>query len=167
MIRRPPRSTLFPYTTLFRSPLKLRFELFELKTLKFRLAGYNLKTCLPGLSPLKVVILGADTYNTDRSAGGYRKKNRAEQYYFDFGFSSPFLTAGPVAVYGLLREINNPLSYTPWSSIAAEKTKLGLNGSFPVTAGTSAYKRVKHGISLAVFPDALNQIGRASCRERV
>src|SRR5258708_24526595 len=24
MIRRPPRSTLFPYTTLFRSPLELR-----------------------------------------------------------------------------------------------------------------------------------------------
>src|SRR5438132_5780277 len=27
MIRRPPRSTLFPYTTLFRSPLSLRDEI--------------------------------------------------------------------------------------------------------------------------------------------
>src|SRR5688572_32256046 len=27
MIRRPPRSTLFPYTTLFRSPLKARTAL--------------------------------------------------------------------------------------------------------------------------------------------
>src|SRR5256885_9704058 len=26
MIRRPPRSTLFPYTTLFRSPLRRRVE---------------------------------------------------------------------------------------------------------------------------------------------
>src|SRR3712207_6948281 len=26
MIRRPPRSTLFPYTTLFRSPLVLRLQ---------------------------------------------------------------------------------------------------------------------------------------------
>src|SRR2546422_9999802 len=26
MIRRPPRSTLFPYTTLFRSPLKGRYN---------------------------------------------------------------------------------------------------------------------------------------------
>src|SRR3712207_7684120 len=26
MIRRPPRSTLFPYTTLFRSPLRGEFE---------------------------------------------------------------------------------------------------------------------------------------------
>src|SRR2546427_6492652 len=30
MIRRPPRSTLFPYTTLFRSLVALRFELVEL-----------------------------------------------------------------------------------------------------------------------------------------
>src|SRR5258708_18936331 len=29
MIRRPPRSTLFPYTTLFRSPLSLRAMLLE------------------------------------------------------------------------------------------------------------------------------------------
>src|SRR2546427_4290929 len=28
MIRRPPRSTLFPYTTLFRSPQPLRVHLF-------------------------------------------------------------------------------------------------------------------------------------------
>src|SRR3712207_7824433 len=27
MIRRPPRSTLFPYTTLFRSPLAMELEL--------------------------------------------------------------------------------------------------------------------------------------------
>src|SRR3712207_9460264 len=27
MIRRPPRSTLFPYTTLFRSPLRVRIAL--------------------------------------------------------------------------------------------------------------------------------------------
>src|SRR2546430_6595845 len=26
MIRRPPRSTLFPYTTLFRSPLRIEIE---------------------------------------------------------------------------------------------------------------------------------------------
>src|SRR2546422_6465711 len=30
MIRRPPRSTLFPYTTLFRSPLPLGAEVQEL-----------------------------------------------------------------------------------------------------------------------------------------
>src|SRR2546422_7755307 len=31
MIRRPPRSTLFPYTTLFRSTLETEFENEELK----------------------------------------------------------------------------------------------------------------------------------------
>src|SRR2546422_5605484 len=30
MIRRPPRSTLFPYTTLFRSPFPVKFNLPEL-----------------------------------------------------------------------------------------------------------------------------------------
>src|SRR3712207_8410409 len=40
MIRRPPRSTLFPYTTLFRSLVRI--------------------SCSPGMSPLAVVI--ADTH---------------------------------------------------------------------------------------------------------
>src|SRR2546430_3933531 len=31
MIRRPPRSTLFPYTTLFRSGLQLAFAIFVLR----------------------------------------------------------------------------------------------------------------------------------------
>src|SRR3989442_8272115 len=30
MIRRPPRSTLFPYTTLFRSPEKARIEIIPM-----------------------------------------------------------------------------------------------------------------------------------------
>src|SRR5687768_18295770 len=32
MIRRPPRSTLFPYTTLFRSAIHASFELREIDT---------------------------------------------------------------------------------------------------------------------------------------
>src|SRR2546425_6124434 len=32
MIRRPPRSTLFPYTTLFRSATELSFQGFTVKT---------------------------------------------------------------------------------------------------------------------------------------
>src|SRR3712207_7904459 len=34
MIRRPPRSTLFPYTTLFRSPAIKRHLELQIKTLK-------------------------------------------------------------------------------------------------------------------------------------
>src|SRR2546426_2180892 len=44
MIRRPPRSTLFPYTTLFRSP-KLKHELYRFESKVARLTqelGRNL-----------------------------------------------------------------------------------------------------------------------------
>src|SRR2546426_6331323 len=40
MIRRPPRSTLFPYTTLFRSGLRI-----ESSTAELRWRGPNLATC--------------------------------------------------------------------------------------------------------------------------
>src|SRR3712207_8796379 len=36
MIRRPPRSTLFPYTTLFRSPRGTSFEESEVEILGFQ-----------------------------------------------------------------------------------------------------------------------------------
>src|SRR2546430_9956261 len=35
MIRRPPRSTLFPYTTLFRSPYNTVLAVFAVKNLPF------------------------------------------------------------------------------------------------------------------------------------
>src|SRR5256885_10556419 len=41
MIRRPPRSTLFPYTTLFRSPLLARFGVARLED--------NVKGCTLGV----------------------------------------------------------------------------------------------------------------------
>src|SRR5438552_8895299 len=48
MIRRPPRSTLFPYTTLFRSPrhLRRRGDLpWRLRPLEHRLAGLPAGRC--------------------------------------------------------------------------------------------------------------------------
>src|SRR3712207_8966448 len=36
MIRRPPRSTLFPYTTLFRSPCQPEARSFELESSRIR-----------------------------------------------------------------------------------------------------------------------------------
>src|SRR2546426_5101487 len=49
MIRRPPRSTLFPYTTLFRSPayvglntsFQKRIPLKERLNMQFRVEGFN------------------------------------------------------------------------------------------------------------------------------
>src|SRR2546422_3647843 len=59
MIRRPPRSTLFPYTTLFRSVLEL--EGFEV-----RIAGSGpealevLRECVPDLVLMDVQLPGQD-----------------------------------------------------------------------------------------------------------
>src|SRR3712207_8003243 len=39
MIRRPPRSTLFPYTTLFRSPIESTFATVRLRTCKTKGCG--------------------------------------------------------------------------------------------------------------------------------
>src|SRR2546428_6357682 len=56
MIRRPPRSTLFPYTTLFRSPALIA-RLERLRELGFRLAvddigaGYSGLTSFTDLTP--------------------------------------------------------------------------------------------------------------------
>src|ERR1041384_1527208 len=59
MIRRPPRSTLFPYTTLFRSVGDVDVQAG--KTGFIRSAGYCLATLLrlPQGSQVAVVVLGA------------------------------------------------------------------------------------------------------------
>src|SRR5260363_360262 len=40
MIRRPPRSTLFPYTTLFRSKISLKLEFFYHYKYRFKTASF-------------------------------------------------------------------------------------------------------------------------------
>src|SRR5256886_8518243 len=49
MIRRPPRSTLFPYTTLFRSQRSAVIECFECKR-KQQVCGAATSTICPGCS---------------------------------------------------------------------------------------------------------------------
>src|SRR2546427_4333369 len=46
MIRRPPRSTLFPYTTLFRSPSLRQHRAAEGRELKAREQGADIPECL-------------------------------------------------------------------------------------------------------------------------
>src|SRR2546430_11767723 len=41
MIRRPPRSTLFPYTTLFRSPIFTCFQKFTWLSFATRIASFG------------------------------------------------------------------------------------------------------------------------------
>src|SRR5687768_18000959 len=61
MIRRPPRSTLFPYTTLFRSPLETAMLLDEVQ------AGQRIE-----FSCLCVITI----VRRDAGAGGDRKSTR-------------------------------------------------------------------------------------------
>src|SRR3712207_7095449 len=59
MIRRPPRSTLFPYTTLFRSDLKEKGELPEDLVVKV-----SVQLAAANAAAVKAMEdLGADTYN--------------------------------------------------------------------------------------------------------
>src|SRR5689334_23791853 len=64
MIRRPPRSTLFPYTTLFRS--RLRVRLTETCTLD---SVTTLPThCFPRATVRAILILGRKTRSKKRSS---------------------------------------------------------------------------------------------------
>src|SRR2546430_9138894 len=47
MIRRPPRSTLFPYTTLFRSTLKALHHAGEDRNIELSIATYHAHLDLP------------------------------------------------------------------------------------------------------------------------
>src|SRR2546429_8229506 len=73
MIRRPPRSTLFPYTTLFRSPEAAYRQLLEARGLVEQ--GQRLLPSEVGrvrYEDLKRILL--DYYRTDRPASLYHRK---------------------------------------------------------------------------------------------
>src|SRR5256885_4599918 len=65
MIRRPPRSTLFPYTTLFRSSLAVRFSM---------VASYVLSTTF--VPVLSTWILRPQGHAGEERAGEDRKSTR-------------------------------------------------------------------------------------------
>src|SRR2546427_1768809 len=74
MIRRPPRSTLFPYTTLFRSPLRLEDEA------PLRMGGHG-RRALPRLSRRRVGDRKSTRLNSSHSQISYavfclKKKNK-------------------------------------------------------------------------------------------
>src|SRR2546427_7092219 len=66
MIRRPPRSTLFPYTTLFRSPLLLRVEVAGRRDILEQLGGQleRVAALLRGEFPLHEVHEEEDRKST-------------------------------------------------------------------------------------------------------
>src|SRR2546430_12991949 len=58
MIRRPPRSTLFPYTTLFRSLGRERWDIFELRSLLGIVSPDLLSSCTSDATGRDVVLSG-------------------------------------------------------------------------------------------------------------
>ena len=69
----------------------------------------------------------------------------------DAGLSLPWVTAGPVRLEGLVRELYNPLGYEPDSSVFAERPGLSLDGSFDGGAW--------HGVLLRPWPEVLGLFG--------
>src|SRR5260221_6800504 len=58
MIRRPPRSTLFPYTTLFRSRSEARLQGGDVVNAEMRVAGAVVGVGVVGHDRVFVVVLG-------------------------------------------------------------------------------------------------------------
>src|SRR3712207_9301831 len=58
MIRRPPRSTLFPYTTLFRSRLPIQISVSLLPNGGKMLLGTDISAVLTTIDALDVDVLG-------------------------------------------------------------------------------------------------------------
>src|SRR5256885_2847037 len=74
MIRRPPRSTLFPYTTLFRSQAGQRIDVVDRRRHEEAGAGRDLRPYRPYL-PLEVVRGGMDA-GPDHE----RRRTRSEEH---------------------------------------------------------------------------------------
>src|SRR3712207_8035955 len=72
MIRRPPRSTLFPYTTLFRSAEPVRLE--ELPDLRLEALLLQVEPALPPLDP------GDELAHGDAQRPGHAVAPRSEEH---------------------------------------------------------------------------------------
>src|SRR5258708_30297149 len=75
MIRRPPRSTLFPYTTLFRSRVQVRDQLVDIFEIQFVL---RCGRCLQASQHFVLVVFGLQLAENDKNKvlGGDRKSTR-------------------------------------------------------------------------------------------
>src|SRR2546429_2393756 len=68
MIRRPPRSTLFPYTTLFRSKPPVLGRVSDYSAVADGACGHPLPTC------------AGDRHDSESSAGAQSQRERSEEH---------------------------------------------------------------------------------------
>src|SRR3712207_8536164 len=94
MIRRPPRSTLFPYTTLFRSVVTDYYEkaglMGPLEDLGFYLVGYGCTTCIGNSGPLEEEISEAVQQNdlaVTAVLSGDRKSTRLNSSHANISYA--------------------------------------------------------------------------------
>src|SRR5256886_6452179 len=99
MIRRPPRSTLFPYTTLFRSPLTEADRLEFVRGAQSTLYGSDAMTSVvqvwtrAGSTQLPELRFGADGGNFD-TAHGFVSLSGARGIFDYNAFADQFNTNG-------------------------------------------------------------------------
>src|SRR3712207_8212157 len=86
MIRRPPRSTLFPYTTLFRSAKDARFTRFVNVNIR-NLAG--VPSIVYGILGFSIFVqaMGSLTGGESGMAGGDRKSTRLNSSHANISYA--------------------------------------------------------------------------------
>src|SRR3712207_7008839 len=68
MIRRPPRSTLFPYTTLFRSDRAVRLDVGQLDRPELGIADHRTLLLADLKNEIRVLELGSPCVGRDRKS---------------------------------------------------------------------------------------------------
>src|SRR5437016_14674710 len=88
MIRRPPRSTLFPYTTLFRSIKDECSRLLEASTMKSR-RGFAIQRLMNAMRQAHAdgwfIVFDTLTLADDRLEAFYDNPNALRDYFRDIG----------------------------------------------------------------------------------
>src|SRR6266704_7105401 len=125
MIRRPPRSTLFPYTTLFRSPITAFVPLVCVLAIWPRLAGgaVHLAEFVMGLLLSKFVVATAFFVGMSMLLPGVlgQAPNNGKADWMASGFAILLITAiSPVALFSAIRFAHGSAGTVArdWSGIA-------------------------------------------------
>ena len=181
MIRRPPRSTLFPYTTLFRSDILGRRVLYELGNLSPERAERMWQRLAPQMEeglrrrvvddlaaelgvvrPIELQIVGARLETLGiRDLAGYEQLEGASKDVLVQGYVDEIVEAcGPgrelaQVVLFLLTDEGQGRPVKSRQELAAELAQLGRET-----------EQLGLVLEILVASD-LVEIGRASCRERV
>src|SRR3712207_9550729 len=96
MIRRPPRSTLFPYTTLFRSQGVFGTDSVRVLALQPAIAGANVEASLARFDPLWFNNLSWQT--TDEPTQGLSSLSNGQSANFTTGLAKPLPTGGVAGI---------------------------------------------------------------------